>query len=136
MGGCFPSRFLVDHDVADGYTIFIAQERNTRMSDTNQTFDRHIYRVLLGITAVTIGIGTVVYRLVEHMSWLDAYYLSVVTLTTVGYGDLSPQTAFGKVFTTFYIFSGVGILTTYIAYNMRRLSNRFLPRAEHKDGAD
>ncbi len=106
------------------------------MSDMYQTFDRHIFRVLLGIAAITIGIGTVVYRLVEHMSWLDAYYLSVVTLTTVGYGDLSPQTAFGKVFTTFYIFTGVGILTTYIGYSMRRLSNRVLTKADHKGGGD
>jgi len=106
------------------------------MSDVYQPFDRHIHRILLGITAITIGIGTVVYRLVEHMSWLDAYYLSVITLTTVGYGDFSPQTMFGKVFTTFYVFAGVGILTTFIAYSMRRYLNRIHPQAEHKDDDD
>jgi hypothetical protein len=95
-----------------GYTIAIARKGTRAMSDVYQAFDRHIYRVLLGLAASALGIGTVVYRLVEHMSWLDAYYLSVVTLTTVGYGDFSPQTTFGKVFTTFYIFSGVGILTS------------------------
>ncbi|MGB0970104.1 MAG: potassium channel family protein [Mycobacterium sp.] len=98
-----------------------------------QAFDRHIFRVLLGIVAITLGIGTVVYRHVEHMSWLDAYYLSVVTLTTVGYGDLSPQTTFGKVFTTFYILAGVGILTTFIAYSMRRYLNRIRPQEQHGD---
>jgi len=43
------------------------------MSDMYQAFDRHIFRVLLGIVAITLGIGTVVYHLVEHMSWVDAY---------------------------------------------------------------
>jgi len=104
------------------------------MSHLYQTFDRHIHRVLLGITAITLGIGTVVYRFAEDMSWLDAYYLSVVTLSTVGYGDLAPQTVFGKVFTTFYIFSGVGILTTYIAYSMRRHLNRIQPPKQNADG--
>ena len=104
------------------------------MSHLYQTFDRHIHRVLLGITGITLGIGTVVYRLIENMSWVDAYYMSVVTLSTVGYGDLAPQTAFGKVFTTFYIFSGVGILTTYIAYSMRRHLNRIQPPKQNADG--
>jgi len=57
----------------------------------------------------------------------------VVTLTTVGYGDFSPQTTFGKIFTTFYIFAGVGILTAYIAYSMRRFLNRIRPQGQHRD---
>ena len=44
----------------------------------------------------------------------------MVTLATVGYGDFAPHTAFGELFTTFYIFVGVGILATFITYNMRR----------------
>jgi voltage-gated potassium channel len=85
-----------------------------------EAFDRHIYRILLGAVAFMLGLGTVVYHLVEHFSWLNAYYFSVVTLATVGYGDLTPHTDFGKLFTTFYILTGVGILTTFITYNMRR----------------
>ena len=100
-----------------------------------QTFDRHIFRILLVVTVVTLGIGTVVYRIAEPLSWLDAYYLSVVTLATVGYGDLAPQTSFGKVFTTFYIFAGVGILTTFISYNMRRYGKRVAPHPEPESGA-
>lgn len=87
-------------------------------------FDRHVYHILLGLVALTLGIGTVFYHFVEGFSWLDAYYFSVVTLATVGYGDLTPHTDIGKLFTTFYIFIGVGIITTFITYTVRRRASR------------
>jgi len=92
------------------------------------TFDRHIFRILLGLVALTLAIGTMVYHFVEKLSWVDAYYLSVATLATVGYGDITPHTVFGKLFTTFYIFGGVGILTAFISYSMRRYSSRIQQR--------
>lgn len=91
-------------------------------------FNRHAYRILLVITVCTLAIGVVVYHFVEHFSWLNAYYFSVVTLATVGYGDFVPHTAVGKIFTTFYIFIGVGILTTFITYTMKRNATRFEAR--------
>jgi voltage-gated potassium channel len=96
------------------------------------TFDRHAYRILIGVTVVTLGIGIVVYHFAEHFSWLNAYYFSVVTLATVGYGDFVPHTAFGKIFTTFYIFIGVGILTTFISYTMKRSAFRMEERRARK----
>ena len=89
-------------------------------------------RILLGVVIVTLAIGTTVYHYVEHLAWIDAYYFSVVTLATVGYGDFAPHTAFGKLFTTFYIFVGVGILATFISYNMRRYAGRIVPH-RHDD---
>jgi ABC-type microcin C transport system permease subunit YejB len=103
---------------------FGAQERSG--------FDRHVFRILLVIVIVTLAIGTTVYHYVEHLAWIDAYYFSVVTLATVGYGDFAPHTAFGKLFTTFYIFVGVGILATFISYNMRRYAGRIVPH-RHDD---
>lgn len=88
------------------------------------SFDRHVYHLLVALAAVTLATGTVVYHFVEHFTWVDAYYFSVVTLATIGYGDLVPHTNFGKVFTTFYIFIGVGIITTFITYTMRRNAER------------
>ncbi len=97
-----------------------------------QSFDRYTYRLLLGALVVTLAAGTLVYHLVEKFSWLNAYYFSVVTLATVGYGDFVPQTDFGKIFTTFYIFAGVGILTTFISYTMRRRAYLYAERRGQK----
>jgi voltage-gated potassium channel Kch len=85
-----------------------------------ETFDRHIYRILLAGVIISITVGTVVYHLVEHFSWVNAYYFSVVTLATVGYGDLTPHTTLGKIFTTFYILTGVGLITTFFSYRIKR----------------
>lgn len=62
-----------------------------------------------------IGGGTAFYRVVEGFSWVDSLYFTVVTLTTVGYGDLSPDTTLGKVFTVFYLLLGVGVLVAFLA---------------------
>jgi voltage-gated potassium channel len=45
---------------------------------------------------------------------LDAFYFSVITLTTVGYGDLSPTTPISKIFTVIYILLGISILLAFI----------------------
>lgn len=72
------------------------------------------YRDLLLTTAVTLGVGTIVYHLVEGWSWIDSLYFSIITLTTIGYGDFSPKTDGGKVFTIFYIIVGIGIILSFI----------------------
>jgi voltage-gated potassium channel len=83
-------------------------------------FDRHVYRYLLSLVIIAIAAGTVVFHLVEKLSWLNAYYFSVITLATVGYGDITPKTDLGKFLTTLYIFIGVGIITTFVTYRLRR----------------
>ena len=54
------------------------------------------YRNLLIITIIIISFGTVFYHYVEGWSWIDSAYFSVITLTTIGYGDFSPVTDLGN----------------------------------------
>jgi hypothetical protein len=60
--------------------------------------------------ALIIGIGAAVYHWLEGWSWLDSFYFVVVTLTTIGYGDLSPTTPLSKLITIFYGLNGVILL--------------------------
>jgi voltage-gated potassium channel len=45
---------------------------------------------------------------------VDAFYFSVTTLTTVGFGDLAPTKTIGKLFTVVYIFAGLSIILGFL----------------------
>ncbi len=64
----------------------------------------------LVILLTIIIIGTVGFHLIEGWSFLDSLYTTIATLSTVGYGDFSPDTTVGKFFTIFVILSGVGMM--------------------------
>jgi hypothetical protein len=58
--------------------------------------------------------GTIFYSTVEGWTWLDALYFSVMTLSTVGYGDLHPTVPVSKIFTIIYVVIGVGLFVAFI----------------------
>jgi len=72
------------------------------------------FEALLTLLVILISSGTLFYHDVEGWRWLDALYFSVVTITTVGYGDLSPHTDIGKVFTMVYLLVGIGVLLGFV----------------------
>lgn len=69
-------------------------------------------RILVFLAIGTILFGTVSYSAIEGWRPIDALYFSVVTLATVGFGDLHP-TDFGKLFTVGYILFGIGIIAGF-----------------------
>jgi voltage-gated potassium channel len=67
---------------------------------------------LLLVVSLLIA-GTVFYTLVEGWSIVDAVYFCSMSLATVGYGDVVPDTEAGKIFTVVYVLSGIGILVSF-----------------------
>ena len=100
------------------------------MPKPSEFFEKHVFQLLVGMVFLILLIGTVVFHFIENWSYLNAYYFSVVTLTTVGYGDLTPTTPFGRFFTTLYIFVGVGIIATFAQAIVKRGGKRMAHKAE------
>ena len=84
---------------------------------------RRVIALFSTLPAIIIG-GTIFFHHVEGWSWIDSYFFTVVTLSTVGYGELVPATATGKIGTTIFIFVGLGIFAVAIqqfgAFAMRQ----------------
>ena len=64
---------------------------------------------LLIIFILVIGAGSYAYQKVEGWNSIDATYFVVITITTIGYGDIHPETDFGKGFTIFFSFFGIAL---------------------------
>ena len=87
------------------------------------------FRGLFLLVILLLVGGTIFYSQAEGWSLLDSLYFSVITLTTVGYGDLYPTTAASKVFTILYVFIGLGIILAFL----NAVGERALERHRIKD---
>jgi hypothetical protein len=93
-------------------------------------------RVLAVSAAGTVALGTGVYSVLEGWSIVDSLYFSVVTLATVGFGDLHPTTDLAKLFTVGYILVGLGILAAFVSELTKvRRSVQTGSRLERVEGA-
>ena len=85
------------------------------------SFRRSILPLLLLVIALFV-VGTLGYMLIEGWAWSDAFYMTAITLTTVGFGEVRPLSLPGRIFTVLMILSGVGS----VAYGFSRLGEYFL----------
>src|SRR6266571_286782 len=70
--------------------------------------------LILGVAlAATLLTGTVGFTLIDHYPVFDAFYMTLITMTTVGYAEIHPLSHAGRVFNAFLIFFGV--TTIFIA---------------------
>ena len=61
---------------------------------------------------ILIAIGTVVYHEMESWSYIESFYFSVISLTTIGYGEIYPTTDASRLFTAIYVLVGVATVLT------------------------
>jgi voltage-gated potassium channel len=71
-------------------------------------------RGIVFLAGAILLIGTVFYANAEGWRWLDALYFSVITLTTIGFGDVVPTSDGAKLFTVVYSLVGIGIIAAFV----------------------
>lgn len=83
------------------------------------SFLRRFLRVIFALLLV-IAVGVIGYMAIEGWSFLDALYMTVITLSTVGYSEVHDLSTAGRVFSVVLIIGGVGVmfytLTTIVQY--------------------
>lgn len=75
-------------------------------------FPQNKFRIKYAVLAVivAIAVGTLGFYLIEGWSLLSSLYVATQTVTTVGYGDVAPQTSLGRAFATIFMLVGVGVV--------------------------
>lgn len=84
----------------------------TRKGIDDTISSRGSIKIMRGVMmlAMVLLIGTIGYMVIEEWQLLDALYMTVITITTVGYGEIRQVSEPGRIFTIFIIFAGMGIL--------------------------
>ena len=79
------------------------------MNPLVKLFTSRIYIAIILLIGV-IAIGILGFKFMAHYSWVDAIYMTVITITTVGFGEVQPLDDFSKIFTIFLILTSVVIV--------------------------
>lgn len=102
-------------------------------------FQSKIYIALLLLVAVFL-MGILGFRFISDYPWIDAIYMTVITITTVGYGEVHPLNQFDKIFTSVLILTSIFIfgyaikvISEYILSN-NNIGNLRQKRVERKVG--
>ncbi|MFP4845488.1 potassium channel family protein [Winogradskyella sp. PE311] len=78
---------------------------------------------------VLICFGIIGYRYISGLSWIDAVYMTVITITTVGFGEVQPLGVPAKIFTIFLILASVVI----VGYAISIITEYILSRNNFED---
>jgi hypothetical protein len=119
-----------EDDGEDNPTIFtriareISESYEKRFGHIPRHTQIHIRNLVLSMISVLLNIlvGTIGYKLLDHFSLVDSIFLSCITITTVGYGNIAPTNDKSRVFTIIYAFFG----TIITANALGNISNSFI----------
>jgi len=98
--------------------------------------NKRVLRIIIILLAVML-VGTAGYMVIEGWSFLDAVFMTIITLSTIGYGEVHPLSDTGRIFSIVLIFLGVGgmsyALTTMVQYFMGGELALIMGRRKMKD---
>jgi len=99
-------------------------------------FMEHRLIIILFIAFGMIFGGVIGYRLIEGWSFLDSLYMTIITISTVGFQEVYPLSRLGRIFTISLIITGVFVVTLTISYIVSLLAEgrfgQFMKRREMK----
>lgn len=72
------------------------------------------FRILIFVLITLIASGTIFYSSVEGWEVIDSLYFSVMTMSTIGYGDFHPTTTLSKLFTIIYALLSIGVFVAVV----------------------
>lgn len=82
---------------------------------------------------IVLAVSTFGYVILAHYSWFDALYMTVITLGTIGYGEVQPLNQAGRIWSMLVIVAGYGVLVNITArFTSLLLSGAF---AENRDNS-
>lgn len=70
------------------------------------------FLIILGIFAVLTLTYSIAFSIAEHVSFLDSLYWTIITMTTIGYGDITPKTTYGRFLAMAIALTGIGVYST------------------------
>ncbi len=87
--------------------------KSSRMQHFVERVNRFYFSIVLIITTVALGI--VGFMLIEAYNFVEAFYMTIITLSTVGYTEVRPLTDNGRIFAAILIITNIGIFTYAIS---------------------
>ncbi len=91
----------------------LSAKRDIRFVRITQIVTRLQFALLMVV--LSLGIGTAGFVFIENYPLLDAWYMSVITLASVGFGEIHPLSNAGRLFTSFLILFNVGLFAYSIS---------------------
>ena len=108
-----PASSPASASACDASTQSSAELKMSNTQDEYSNLVRGIVRSFM-ITAFILLFGTVAFHLLEDLSFSNAFYLSCITASTVGFGDFSPQTPKGRLFCIAYVLVGAATIANVL----------------------
>jgi voltage-gated potassium channel len=87
---------------------WIVASISSALSEVKQLHRSSLLPLLIPFLLLIV-VGTVVYSILEGWTLFDSLYATIITITTVGYGDLSPQSQSGRIFAIFFTLFAIGL---------------------------